>query len=482
MATQSSTALMEQALKKWSADQALAFLSKSFHVNGNIDYLIACIEMLHLFSEDIPVFHAALWSIRRDLFTLGAQMPEKQLEKAIYKKLAPKYLKFVDQIVKKTELPSIDVIDDTPNRLMIMGGQFLKPPHSPTMCMMEFARLAKLSGVEHVEIFNVNELPSAALSSYHEGFIGTPAITVGAHNVSYMGAELDIYAAPEQGMSSQKIKDCLEHVESFKPDLILSVGDMNCIADMCAGFIPSLCWPTTQSIALSLAGVQYYRSEEVPDTQIDWKRLKKKPPVMIKQEFDLMTIDENRHTINRDVLRVEKDTFLFVVVGSRIEQELTVAFQKLLVKVLDANPKACVLIVGTDDFSRLTELKDHASQIRLLKFTTDLRSVLSVSDAFLNPPRQGGGNAAYWSMFEGLPILTLDNCDVQMTIKQGAAVQDLAALEKLAIGIMQDADLLKTYQDKSKARLASLKDDKQSGDNLKDNLEFTIGNFKQHIG
>lgn len=479
MAIQSSTVLMEQALKKWKPEQALAYLSKTYHVNGNLDYLTACTELLHHFFEDTAFFHSALWSIKREIFTTGAQMPAKQIEKLTYKKLAPKYLKFVESTVKNIKLPNVKRAVGAPKKLMIIGGQFLKAPHSPSMCMLEFARLAKQAGFEQVQIFNVNEFPEKAHSTFHEGFLGTPALQTGLFQQEYMGDEVEIFAAEEQGLNLPKIQNCIDHVESYDPDCILTVGDMNTVADICSRFLPSMCWPTTQSVPLSNALVQYYRSAEEPKSLIDWKRLKKAPPAMIPQNFDLMTVAENGGTINRDILKVSKDAFLFAVVGARIEQELTVEFQKVLVGILDANPKAHILIVGTDNFAPLVQLKPYAARIRLMRYTTDLRSALSVSDAFLNPPRQGGGNAAYWSLFESLPILTLDDCDVQMTIQQDAAVQTLSELEALAISVMNDESLYAEYKAKSVAQVSSLKSSTASSDNIKVDIVETIERFKE---
>lgn len=53
-----------------------------------------------------------------------------------------------------------------------------------------------------------------------------------------------------------------------------------------------------------------------------------------------------------------------------------------------------------------------ASHIRFLGEQKRLQGAIAMTDLFVNPPRVGGGAGAHLALLEGIPIITLKNCDV----------------------------------------------------------------------
>ncbi len=473
--------LAQDALKKRNPKQAISYLSNRYANGGQIEYLIACIDIMHLFHEDIEFFHSLLWTIKRLVHTRGASLSVKEHDKILYKKLALKYFRFIDYLGHELNIPEANKANTTPKRLLIIGQQFLRPPYSITMCMLEFARIARIGGFEDIKLFITNEYPEKPASTFHESMWAVQSTVIGDENYDFKGDKISIHSHPKQGISKQSIQDNIAYIEEYAPDAVLLVGDNIILGDVCAKFLPTMCWPISQTLSASLAHTHYYRSEIEPMQQIDWKRLKHEPPKMLKQDFDLLTEGENQASLSRDDLKLPEDAFAFVLVGGRIEQEITPKFRKLLFAILEASPNAYLVIVGPVSQSLKLEFALYQERIRWVRFIDDLRSAMSNCDAFLNPPRQGGGNSAYWAMLEGLPILTLDDCDVQMTIREGAAVKTLEELQALAILVMNDENVRNDYIEKSKARIASFRTEAESGSNLMSGVKYCIEEFNTRL-
>lgn len=477
MAATNSVQIAENALKKMSPPQALSFLSKRYDASKDFNYLLACSDLLNHFNDDVTVFHSLIWQLKRHIHTYAGSIPEKQQNQLLYKKLAIKYVRLLKHLEGQIRLPEKKEKSDNPKRILVLGQQILHRAHAVTMCMLALSRLSRIGGFEDVKLLITNEYPPEPATTFHDSFWAVESQVIGDTTYSYLDEDVPVYSYEKQGTTLESIQNIVDYIEKFDPDVLLLSSDNIIVGDLLADRYPTLCWPLTQNLPISTANLQYYRSAEAPDVSIDWKRLKRTPPTLIKQKFDLATVPESQGTFTREVLRVSEDAFLFAIVGVRIHQEISQEFADMLVRILTAEPRAHLIIVGTNTMKYAPQLVPFADQIRLIRFTGDLRSCLSQCDAYINPPRQGGGNSAYWSMFESLPILTLDNCDVQMTIQQDAAVQSLEELEELALNVIRDPEVYKDYSEKSRAQVASFPAEAASAEILRSDIDQCISEF-----
>jgi glycosyltransferase involved in cell wall biosynthesis len=477
MANLPSIKIAENTLKKMKPPQAMAYLSKRYASSQEFEYLLACLDILHHFEDDPTTFHSILWNVKRLAHTYAGRFSEKQINQLLYKKLALKYVRFVDRFKQEITLPNKREFTQPPKRILFLGQQILHRAHAVTMCMLAFAKLARLGGFEDIKILITNEYPSEPASTFHESFWAVPSNVIGETAYTYEGEDISVYSYEKQGFSKDNTQDIVDYIGEYDPDIVFQTSDNIIVGDLIADRYPSVCWPLSQTLPISLAQIQYYRSETQPDTQIDWKRLKKTPPQLLPQKFVLETKSENFNTFTREKLKVDDDAFLFAVVGVRLHQEISSEFADILANILKADSRAHIILIGTDTLDFAPQLKPFTKQTRLIRFSGDLRSCLEQCDAYINPPRQGGGNSAYWAMLEDLPILTLDNCDVQMTIRNDAAVESLAELEALALRVLRDPETRNEYIEKSRERIRLLPTEQQSADTLMHEIDLCIETF-----
>ncbi|MEM6626143.1 MAG: hypothetical protein AAF719_05515, partial [Pseudomonadota bacterium] len=311
------------------------------------------------------------------------------------------------------------------------------------------------TGLAEPLILNAETLPARASSTFQPAFVGNSVGRPGREMRTHKDQDVEILNLGAGDLTLDKLQAGVDAIADFDPDIVFALGDCNLFSDLVAGAYPVLCWPLTQSEPICAAHASFYRSETRPDDKLDHKKLKRAAPVRIKQDFDIDTLPPKMAEISRAELKLPDDAYVYALVGTRIAHELSPSFQDALARILGANDKTCALIVGTNKLDLTPNLAAQLGQLRLLPFAADLRAVLATCDAFLNPPRQGGGNGAYMAVAENLPILTLDDCDVQMTIRQDAAVKTLEDLEALATDMARNPDLQADYRARSARQLES---------------------------
>ncbi len=480
MAKITAETLVEKEVKKRGLDGAVEFFSRTFEIKHDMTYLSACANILTHYYDEPEKFVGLYWSIRSQLFALSGQLDQKAHNKLLYGKLARHFFRFSKKVGENIICDHKVSDSDNVDRIVILIAQYLKPPHSPTMAAAEFAkRFIDHNGAE-VLIVDASELPLKKRSTFHPPFWGNRTNETGYSTSEFDGSTLDLYTATSDVISVEKAQQIIDEISKFGPDAILTIGDSMVSAEILSQYWPVVCWPSTQTEPISSAPTQFYRSIEPHKMEIEWKKLKLAPPTLIKQDFDTQNNIPNLHSVDREQLRLPEDAFVFILVGARIKQELSTEFQQLMIRVLEHDPKVHMLILGAEKFEILNELHAHKDRLRLVQFATDLRGVISLCDAFLNPPRQGGGGGGYLAMLESLPILTLDDCDVQMGILNDAAVSDLAELEQLAKDVVTNETIRNEYIEKSKKRVSDFMTPEESSTILLSHLKTAKIDFLEN--
>jgi len=136
----------------------------------------------------------------------------------------------------------------------------------------------------------------------------------------------------------------------------------------------------------------------------------------------------------RQELEIKQEEFVFVIAGNRLSEELTEEFLKILHCILEQNKKFILLFIGNVKKTLKEKISDcfDMEQIRFLGYREDFQDVISAGDLFLNPPRQGGGTGAAYAGVEGIPVVTLDHCDVAATAGEEFICQSIEEMPSLA--------------------------------------------------
>lgn len=215
----------------------------------------------------------------------------------------------------------------------------------------------------------------------------------------------------------QELNMAVNYVRINNPEFIIDVGGENIIADVCSTFTTVCSYPCVGTPVHSAASVvvRCFHCEGEKE-EIYASYLTRNQRV-----FELITGNELCATGDSDIseennsLKKEKGKFIILVVGNRLDSEVSEEFTDMLDVVLNTEPQVSVEFIGEcNALKDRIGKKDNKDRYIFNGYARNLQEAMSVGDLFVNPPRTGGGTAATIALKNRTPIVTLANCDVAL--------------------------------------------------------------------
>jgi glycosyltransferase involved in cell wall biosynthesis len=410
-------------------------------------------------SADPAALHYTHWCISRQLF-LGAASGEK-LSTFVACDLFRYYTVMVRQIARRWGLtPSRAALRDGPiRRVAVVTNQFTNQGHQPTRDCFDFAaRMQDEFGLD-VAIINVNGLPCRVENVFIPPMVADVAADLeGVYALRMFGRQVKVASFTEPAFSQDKLRVIVEAIDGYDPDLIVAFGGSNIVADLFADADarPVVAIPTTSGITVSLAHIVLGYEENDHTRAIP--ALYRAP---FARRFRPFTFGFTPPP--SDGTRVETGfpdgTFLFAVVGNRLDLEVSAETLELFDDLLERCPDSALVFAGEvrELPGRLTPLRNR-DRMRCLGHVPDILAFYSRCGAFLNPPRQGGGGGASYALAEGVPVISYSWGDVASNAGPDFCVPDRDAYLARAVALATDADALADARRAAKARFVEIGD------------------------
>lgn len=454
-------AVAERLRRSAPAGDTIRLHSILFQLTGDLYHYERILHYLLIGGDQIgpEMMHYTYWCISRQLF-LGVAAPEKSAT------FGPCDLyHFHEELVRAvarrwTLAPSYRERQDGPiRRVAVLTNQFTNDRHQPTRDCFDFAsRMQDEFGLE-VAIINCNTLPlkvenlfippmAAELVDAYEGVVA----------VEMFGRRVKVASFTERPFSEEKIRTIVEAVDGYDPDLIVTFGGSNVVGDLFAeaNARPVVCIPTTSGLTISLAHIVLGYDEG--DYTDHLPALYREP---FARRFRPFTLGFTPPPTAGDAgdYGLGSPPFLFAVVGTRLDLEVTPEFLDIADRVLDRCPGAMIAFAGEvrELRGRIAKTR-NAARMRCLGHIGDIRAFYRRCHAFLNPSRQGGGGSGAYAIAEGLPVVTLAWGDVASVAGEGIPVPDWDAYIERAHGLSVDPELRARQAGLSKTRFETVGD------------------------
>lgn len=412
-----------------------------FQLTGDLYHYERILHYLLLGGERVgpQLMHYTYWCVARQLF-LGAAAPEKAAS------FGPCDLfRFYEETVRAVArrwgiVPPRHVPRDGPiRRVAVLTNQLTNDRHQPSRDCFDYAsRMQDEFGLD-VAIFNCNMMPlrvenlfippwSAELVEDYEGVVA----------LRMFGRQVRMASFTERAFSPDKVAAIVHAIDGFDPDLLVCFGGANVVGDLFADndARPVVCIPTTSGMTISLAHLVL--GYEEGDHTAHMPALYREPFARRFRPFTLgfspppTAGDEGDHGLGGA-------PFVFCVVGTRLDLEVTADFLDMADAILDRCPGAVVAFAGAVEQlpARLAATR-NAGRMRSLGYVKDIRAFYRRCHAFLNPSRQGGGGSAAYAIAEELPVVTLAWGDVASVAGEAIPVPDRAAFVERAAALFAD--------------------------------------------
>jgi glycosyltransferase involved in cell wall biosynthesis len=165
-----------------------------------------------------------------------------------------------------------------------------------------------------------------------------------------------------------------------------------------------------------------------------------------------MPIKETGIQYYRKDFKIPEEAFVIGIVGNRLDVEVTEKFLDLLEDMIlkDKEKKIFFLFIGGfNKYLDVTKDRLLLSHSEYIGFHDDLLGVLKITDLFLNPPRKGGGTGAIWAIYQGVPVITLDNCDIASCVGKDFICNDINEMTELVLNYIQNKEFYNRQSQKA---------------------------------
>jgi len=397
---------------------------------------------------DLAASNATFNSISGQLFNASPetrQFLDREFNRSFRSRMLQKNMARVkwvrDQLIDGPSTPF-----ERNNRVVVLAKQLLRPPHAPSMDALNFARTLITEHNKEVLLIVTWELANdydgmwvpCSHFNREDSFFGKQSIT-------FDGTVIPLYMAGDGIFDEQTAGRSIAAINQFNPEMILSVSSPSLIAEAFNKDKFCFIYPTNGGVPLT-KGCYFHT----------WGQLEQ-ADIKVIEDFNLKDQflfsqhpgfeQKQRHsTLTRQQFGMPEDAFVFVIVGLRLDQDVNDSFLDLLEQIA-CHPKAQFAFVGI--FNSFEKMLDQRPLLRkkcaFLNLQTDMMAVYHISDAFLNPMRQGGGSSVVYAMQAALPVLSTPYGDIGVAMKDFPKLENYAAMATVALQIIDDQALYTEY-------------------------------------
>lgn len=422
-------------------------------LSENVSYTNAYISTVMLYDKVNEENLYFVWNQFKRISLKGMAVFDEKTRKLLDKMYDRCYSSFIKNL--EEDFTKIPLKERDKNLVIIFTTQFLDTTHAPTRTVIERAKsLSKLG--KKIVIVNTSELYSfrgyipmykigrgTVLKEYND----VETIMIESINVKFL--QLD-----EEYSIQHRVQILISLIKELKPYYILSIGTGSILTDLCGNIIPCA------SMALAFS--------TLPKTKNRMKILGRKLYPEEEKKFADADIIESRFTFelknqkkkfSRREMNLPKDKFILVIVGIRLQYEVSYAFMKMLERVCKNN--CYVVFAGVmDNYNNLTEEYPVVGKnSSFIGYCDDILALMEICDLYVNPDRLGGGFSIIEAFAKGRPGVYLKKSDVYTAGGEDFAVNDFNEMEQQIIKYKDDKDyynkMSKLAKDRAKIMTSS---------------------------
>ncbi|BCN32540.1 glycosyltransferase [Anaeromicropila herbilytica] len=342
--------------------------------------------------------------------------------------------------------------------VIIFTYQFLENTHPPTHTTLERAYDLQKSMGKKVIIINTREnITTSGICPFYNLLIGNCKLDLSERSeVVFRDETFDFYQPVKPMPDYNEIKYLIELVKKLKPYLILNIGCSSIVADICGNLVPEISIPVVgSSLPMTMSKFSVWgrkvREEE-------WEDLYKKgydKDSIIESTF---TFDAKPDNISksRDELNLPKDKFLMLIVGNRLDYDITDEYIKCVKETFDMGTH--LVIAGDfDKYEEFCEKYEGLSEnSTCLGRVNSINPIYKNCDLYVNSKRVGGGTSLAEAFYNGLPCVTIDFGDIAVATGEDFWVKDYDEMKEVIRKYVTDSNFYNIMREKAIKRADDL--------------------------
>ncbi len=354
----------------------------------------------------------------------------------------------------------IEAKDRDAGTIVVMTNQLLGLRHAPTADCLDYCHVLQNRLKKRVILINTGDMPWTLPLPYYD-----PILFEHAHEYSsggklpFRGEVFDFYQCRKPMPNLEEIESILNTILALRPSFILSLGHSNVTPDLCSEVLTVATMPFGTDLPRAASNIfilpRKRRSDDAGFMQ-KWHITEEQ----IVETLYTFRLPERSATLTRAELGLPPDAYVIAVVGNRLDEEINDKFAAGLADFLQAVPQAFVAFMGT--FRRYDPLIQHSPVLGkrsvFLGHQKDISAVYECCDAYLNPPRYGGGSSAAFALAAGLPVFTRNSGDVVNIVGARFVFESFREIQAFVEQTLTDLDHRRQWARMSKSRFDEISD------------------------
>lgn len=346
-----------------------------------------------------------------------------------------------------------------PDFVMVFTCQLLGMGHAPTKTLLD--RCYILEKYLHKSVYIINT--AEHLTGYQEipYFRTSSANYIEAYSraeyLEYKDTKFSFFQCPNEMPQVPIIREIVGVVKKEKPYFIVTIGGNSIVSDICSNIVPTITISTVSDRAQTRGQFQAV-CRKISEEDKRWINKHSFAEDQIIESLFTFTFPEQTHSYTRKELGLPEDKFIVLVVGYRLDEEISTCFMEVLDRL--TNSGVCVAFLG--NFERYGYYADKNPVFRsntvFLGIREDSLAVCECCDLYLNPKRMGGGTSAAEALFKGVPVVTLDFGDVGAGAGTDFHVKDWEEMYNQVIKYFRNKEYYGIMSKKARERAAYLTD------------------------
>lgn len=345
-------------------------------------------------------------------------------------------------------------------KAVVITEQFISMAHGPTKTASDRCRVLMTEMKKDVILINTAEVLSLVGEIPFYNAVQGSYMQAGrsVREQPWKGVKIP-YMQCENNMPDIRTLDLLlQQIKEVAPGYVITIGGNSILANLVNRMVPVLAVGLCPS-ALAMTVAKY---------QLLGRPLEDRDKAMLAE----MGISENRiiesvftsslkpqtEHISREDLHISQKDFFIIVVGARLDDEVTPEFLDMLDGVMEDGMHLGFLGRFQNfelSMKNYPRLKRHTTN---LGFTNDILSRFEVCDLYINPKRAGGGTSCVEAMYKGVPVVTLPYGDVAVNAGKEFCVDTYTDMQKKIIEYYTNPDYYKEMSEKAVQRTKLLLD------------------------
>ncbi len=342
--------------------------------------------------------------------------------------------------------------------VVVLTEQLLSVQHAPTKIALDRCKILMESMGKRVLLINTAEvLTKVGNIPFMEAKEGNYAAKMGQTQV-WKGTEIPYFQCSGHMPNIREADHVLAAIRKAPPEYAVTIGGSSMVGNLLSRMLPVL------AVGLGPSGLEY--------TMAQYQTLSRKVGREDLERLALLGYDESHviesvftsslapqtEKVTRDELGIPEGRFLIVVVGYRLDEEVTDEF----LSMLEGAVRDDVHIGFIGPFRRYGEfaarhpgLEGHMSA---LGSCDDILARYEVCDLYVNPIRSGGGTSGVGALFMGVPVVTVAYGDVAVNAGEDFCVKDYQEMQGKILEYHEDKAYYGAMSEKAKKRAEALLD------------------------